>query len=55
MANPNATNPITRPSGDRNEIPTIKSDSEKADRERRKDLERQAEGTKVSGPKSPPS
>lgn len=50
MANPNATNPITRPSGDRNEKPITKSQGAEEDRRRREDLVRQAQAAKVSGP-----
>jgi hypothetical protein len=55
MANPNATNPVSRPSGDRNEPPASKSENAKEDRRRQKDLTRQAKGAKVSGPDSSPS
>lgn len=49
MANPNATDPVTGASGDRNENPPTKSESTEERRRRREDLERQAEGTQVSG------
>ncbi len=55
MTNPNATNPVTRPSGDRNENPPTKSESTEEGRRRQQELERQAKGTQVSGPGSGPS
>jgi len=50
MTNPNATNPIERPSGDRNDTAPSKSEAKQEDWQRRDDLERQAQGTRVSGP-----
>lgn len=49
MANPNATNPITRPSGDRNEKPATESQNAKEASRRQDDLMRQAQATKASG------
>jgi len=49
--NKNATTPATRPSGDRNTEPAVMPGSGKPQRDVRKDLERQAEGTQVARPK----
>jgi hypothetical protein len=49
MANPNATNPVTRASGDRNENPPTKSESAEERRRRQENIERQAKGTQVTG------
>jgi hypothetical protein len=51
MDNPNATNPVTRASGDRNEgTEAVKDDNSKHDMKRKEDLRRQAKGTQVTGP-----
>jgi len=55
MANPNATNPVTRASGDRNENAPTSAEKSEDSRRRREDLERQAKGTAIAGPKSGPS
>jgi hypothetical protein len=52
MANPNATNPVTRASGDRNESSPTKSETAEERRRRQEDLERQAKGTQAGGPKA---
>ena len=52
MANPNATNPVTRASGDRNENPPAKSEKVEERLRRQEELERQAKGTQVTGSKS---
>jgi hypothetical protein len=49
MSNPNATNPVSGPSGDRNQAAPTKSEAEQLNRRRHEDLERQAQGTQVTG------